>query len=241
MSYYYVLRIPCRTIASFSYHVALSRPSHIKSHYHGLLIPRRTITSLSYHVALSRPSHTMTHYHVLTPCRTITSFPYHVALLGPSHITSYYHAFPIPRPTLASSYHIVLSRLSHTSSHSRVLIYRTITPFPYPVLLSRPHIAPHYHISLIPGPTTTSFSYHVALSRASHITSHCYVLSHSAFMFHAGASNTSVTIRLTNGPDSHQGRVEVQHGGTWGTICDDHWGVNEATVACRQLGFSGPG
>ena len=44
-------------------------------------------------------------------------------------------------------------------------------------------------------------------------------------------------IRLAGGT-SLSGRVEVCMDGTWGTVCDDFWGCEEASVACFQLGLS---
>ena len=50
----------------------------------------------------------------------------------------------------------------------------------------------------------------------------------------------TMKLRLV-GPGSRpeEGRLEVLHQGQWGTVCDDDFALQEATVACRQLGFEG--
>lgn len=45
-------------------------------------------------------------------------------------------------------------------------------------------------------------------------------------------------VRLINGINEYEGLVEVWRDGNWGKVCGDHWGIDDAKVICRQLGFS---
>ena len=62
-----------------------------------------------------------------------------------------------------------------------------------------------------------------------------------ALLFNNVVCNTTGDIRLRNGANNLEGRVEVCYNHTWGTVCDHFWSTSAANVACRQLGFRSTG
>lgn len=45
-------------------------------------------------------------------------------------------------------------------------------------------------------------------------------------------------VRLVNGPNKFEGRLEIFVNGEWGTVCNEGWNLRNAGVVCRQLGWA---
>ena len=48
-------------------------------------------------------------------------------------------------------------------------------------------------------------------------------------------------VRLVDGANEMEGRVEVCLDGAWGSICDNDWSRSDASVLCKQIGYSPTG
>ncbi len=48
-------------------------------------------------------------------------------------------------------------------------------------------------------------------------------------------------LRLIGEGRAWEGRVELCHEDRWGTICNEQWDTQDASVVCRQLGYAATG
>ena len=64
-------------------------------------------------------------------------------------------------------------------------------------------------------------------------------------LFHPPSTSTAIPdnpypVQLIDGETVNEGRLQIYYNNQWGTVCDDHWTISEATVICHSLGFPGP-
>ena len=58
------------------------------------------------------------------------------------------------------------------------------------------------------------------------------------YLHHILVNCTNGDVYLTGGSSENEGTVQFCYNNEWGTVCDDLWGDNDASVVCQQLGYS---
>jgi len=79
------------------------------------------------------------------------------------------------------------------------------------------------------------------------ITIHCSLFLNFSLWYHfnylllyyTAMKREPFPIALVNGNVSSEGRLVVLINGTFGSVCNDNFGYEEAQVACRQLNYTG--
>ena len=71
------------------------------------------------------------------------------------------------------------------------------------------------------------------------ILSHIYIIFVNVMIYIGPCTNGE--IRLEGANYDNEGRVQICFNNVWGTVCDSTWGLDEASVVCRQLGFPADG
>lgn len=64
-----------------------------------------------------------------------------------------------------------------------------------------------------------------------------YYPHHNTGILTVPSNCTSGEVRLSGKVTPESGRLELCINNAWGTVCNNNWDVNDARLACRDLGF----
>ena len=149
-------------------------------------------------------------HHLLSPFSAFFSLLFSLLFFA----FSFFHLFSAFFSSLFSLFLPFLSLPLSTFSFSPSFYLFFLSLFPFSPSLSIPFLSSLIH----------SFFYISFLS------------SHSSFPYPVC---TDGNVRLADGSNEMEGRIEVCLDGAWGTVCHDFWSGIDAQVVCRQLGYSG--
>ena len=65
-------------------------------------------------------------------------------------------------------------------------------------------------------------------------------LQHSLSFPLGNCSDGDIRLVGPNGANTVEGRIELCTNGAWGNVINDNFGLKDAIVACRQLGYVSP-
>ncbi|XP_072049553.1 scavenger receptor cysteine-rich domain-containing protein DMBT1-like [Amphiura filiformis] len=87
------------------------------------------------------------------------------------------------------------------------------------------------------GDRLRSNIYSVNCSGNEHSLTNCNVYHDCSHHEDAGVSCQNAPLRLVGGRNSNEGSVQIYYNDQYNYVCNDEWGLEEATVVCRQLGL----